>query len=399
MKTINFFKSLLVIAISLTLVQCTSDDPIPGPAGADGANGSNGAPGTPGTPGIDGGNVCLSCHNVDFKVVQPATFAVSGHASGAALPGRGGACLNCHSDAGYKGSFATNNITSSIAGLTDANAGVINCTTCHSGGHAAAALAISGKDAALRTADAYKLNQKTATGTDIIIDYKNNSNACIHCHQSRRNAETGIPPNATTGMISLSSHTGPHYGNQVAMLEGMFGAEISGTAYPAKGSAVHRTGLTGKPSSCTTCHMGSASTSGTSGNHTMHPKVDVCKTCHTGAGVVNFNINGGETKIKNLMLELAEEVVRLRPNDFVIYNYTGSKSFPAANIPNDPNEHANQLHTDGTTLDSNNDLQLKVAKSFWNWRYLYQDGSHGIHNPKYAETLLKNSIAALKALP
>ncbi|MCM2302447.1 MAG: ammonia-forming cytochrome c nitrite reductase subunit c552 [Flavobacteriaceae bacterium] len=400
MKTINFFKGLLALAISLTLVQCTSDDPIPGPAGANGTNGINGAPGAPGTPGIDGGNVCLSCHNVDFKVVQPATYAISGHAIGGNNLGKSGACNACHNEEGYLASKANNwEIASSTIIPTPATKTPIGCTTCHSGGHAAAALAISGKDAALRSADAYKLNQKTAAGADIIIDYKNNSNSCIHCHQSRRNDVTGLAPNATTGLISLSTHSGPHYGNQVALLEGMFGAELVGPnapAYPAKGTAIHRTG-----SSCTQCHMGAAKDG--KGNHTMSPKIDVCKTCHTGAGVVNYNINGGQTKIKNLMLELAEELVRVSPETYVIYNYTGSKSFPAANTPTDHvayhDNDLSLLNQSGATAHKDNDKAVRSAKAFWNWRYIYQDHSYGLHNPKYAEALLKNTIANLKLLP
>jgi hypothetical protein len=364
-----------------------------GPAGVNGTNGTNG------TNGIDGGNVCLSCHNVDYGVVQPATFATSGHASGAALPGRAGGCLTCHSDEGYKKSFAIGNISAAIPGLTDANAGIINCTTCHSGGHASSALAISGKDVALRAPSAYKLAVKSDLGTDVIIDYKNNSNNCIHCHQSRRSGVTGIAPNATTGNISLSTHTGPHYGNQVALLEGMFGAELVGPgapAYPAKGTAVHRTGA-----SCTSCHMGAAKDG--AGNHTMTPVIDNCKKCHTGAGVVNANINGGQTKIKNLMLELAEELVRVSPETYVIYNYTGSKSFPAANTPIDHvayhDNDLSLLNQGGATAHKDNDKAVRSAKAFWNWRYIYQDHSYGLHNPKYAESLLKNTIANLKQLP
>lgn len=418
MKKINFFKGLLALAISLTLVQCTSDDPIPGPAGADGTNGINGAPGAAGTPGIDGGNVCLSCHNVDFKVVQPATYVASDHAIGTKVlvsgvtrelhETRGGACNACHNEQGYRESLARNHDISSFSGWikpAESEMKKIGCTTCHSGGHAAAALAISGKDAALRSPEALRLDQTTAgnrgavapailAGTDIIIDYKNNSNACIHCHQPRRNAITGLAPNTTTFMISLGSSTGPHYGAQSALLEGIFGAEVPGAiAYPAKGTAVHRTGA-----SCTSCHMGTAKNG--KGNHTMMPVVDNCKTCHTGAGVVDYNINGGQTKIKNLRLELAEELVRLRPTIFRIANYTGSKAFTAPNVFTDATFSANQLTTIATTnVDSRIPADVRVAKGYWNWRYIYQDHSYGLHNPKYAEALLRNTIADLKLLP
>lgn len=405
MKNYNFLKSLLVVAISITLVQCTSDDPIPGPAGANGTNGINGAPGAAGTKGLDGGAVCLSCHDVDYKVVQTATFAVSDHSKGATLAGRTGACLNCHSDAGYKGSFATTNISVAIPGLTDANAGIINCTTCHSGGHASAGVAISGKDAALRTASPTRLDQTTAgtrgavapailAGSDIIIDYKDNSNACIHCHQPRRTSITGLAPNTTTFMISLGSTTGPHYGVQSALLEGIFAAEVPGTvAYPAKGTSVHRTGA-----SCTSCHMGAAKDG--RGNHSFAPVLNNCKTCHTGT-VVNFDIGGGQTKIKNLQKDLAELLVQKRPLIFRIANYNGTITFPNANNTFvDATLGTNQLTVIATSLvDSRIPADVRIARGYWNWRFIYQDHSYGLHNPKYAEALLRNTIADLKLLP
>ena len=404
MKKINLFKGLLAVALSLTLVQCTSDDPIPGPAGLNGTNGINGAPGAPGTPGLDGGNTCLSCHNVDYKVVQPATHALSGHAAGAALPGRNNSCLNCHSDEGFKASFATGDITTTFT-TTAVTQNIINCTTCHSGGHAVASLAISGKDAALRTASAYKLSQTTAgnrgavapailAGNDIILDYKDNSNSCVHCHQPRRNAITGLAPSTTTFMISLSGATGPHYGAQTAMLEGIFGAEVTGTTvYPVKGTGIHRTGST-----CVKCHMGDAKNN--KGNHTMIPVLDNCKTCHTGAGVVDFNINGGQTKIKNLHLELAEELVRLRPAIFRIANYSGTKPFTAPNVFTDATFSPNELTVITTSnVDSRIPADVRIARGYWNWRFIYQDHSYGLHNPKYAEALLRNTIADLKLLP
>ena len=419
----NLIKCLLALAISFTLVQCTSDDPIPGPAGAQGTAGVNG---TNGINGIDGGNVCLSCHNVDYKVVQPATYALSDHATGTKVivagivrelhETRGGACNSCHNEQGYLESIKRNHDISSFSGWikpAESEMKKVSCTTCHSGGHASAALAISGKDAALRSPEAFRLDQTTAgnrgavapailAGTDIIIDYKDNSNACIHCHQARRNAVTGLAPATANssfsgiraGQIAITTSTGPHYGVQSAMLEGIFGAEVAGTtAYPAKGTAVHRTGA-----SCVKCHMGKAVNN--KGNHTMMPVVDNCKTCHTGAGVVDYNINGGQTKIKNLRLELAEELVRLKPAIFRIANYTGSKPFTAPNVFTDATFSANQLTVIATSsVDSRIPADVRVAKGYWNWRFVYQDHSYGLHNPKYTEALLKNTIADLKLLP
>ena len=36
------------------------------------------------------------------------------------------------------------------------------------------------------------------------------------------------------------------------------------------------------------------------------------------------------------------------------------------------------------------------AQALWNYRFLYQDHSHGVHNPAYARALLHNSREALQ---
>ncbi len=381
MNKFRFFSGIIIIALSFVFIQCTSE-PIAGPEGPAGQDGED---------GIDGGNVCLACHNVDYKVIQPETYALSGHGTGTAHIGHGSTgCAACHTEGGYINTVYNETLTATST-FPEVR---IGCTTCHSGGHASAGLAISGTDAALRSVTEYTLNQKDANGNDVNVHFGNTSNNCIHCHQPRRNATSALVPN-TSGNIAISSSFGPHYGNQTALLEGMFGYEVSGTtAYPTKSSATHRTA-----SSCTQCHMGPKD--GTSGNHSMSPSLNTCKTCHTGAGVVNFDINAGQTKIKNLMIELAEEIVRVRPTDFRIANYTGTKPFTAPNIFTDATYSSNQLTIMSGTLNyaSTDDVKVRVARAYWNWRYLYQDHSYGLHNPKYAEALLKNTIADLKLIP
>jgi cytochrome c551/c552 len=368
MKKINFIKSLLTLAISLTLVQCTSDDPIPGPAGTDGTNGINGVAGTPGAPGANGDNICLKCHNADFKVVQPATFANTSK-NGSMLRGTS-YCSNCHSDEGYK-HFASTGFVSHKDLTVPLGVTGINCTTCHTDGHGSAAAAISGIDASLRNgSSAVVLTEEWVAGQKTIIDMKNNSNQCVTCHQPRDPYRTQVVDNLDGTFTINTSRPGPHYGAQSALLEGIFANEITGTtAYPAKGSTLHRA------QTCVKCHMGTASTDKMSGNHSFKPVLDKCKTCHTGAGVVDYNINGGQTKIKNLMKDLALEIVRVAPAFTV--DTEGALVIPS-------------------NRTVNNEL---IAKAVWNYRFLYYDHSYGLHNPKYAEALMKNTIAALKLLP
>ncbi|MDO9261690.1 MAG: ammonia-forming cytochrome c nitrite reductase subunit c552 [Flavobacteriaceae bacterium] len=372
MKKINLFKSLLALAISLTLAHCTSEDPIPGPAGTQGTAGTNGTNGTNGLAGANGDNICLRCHNADFRVIQPATFALTPK-KGSLLRGTT-YCKNCHTDDGYK-LYAAKGFTNmkDISG-PDGIVG-ITCTTCHSGGHGSAAAAISGVDAALRNgSSAVVFTEQWVAGTSDIIDFKNNSNTCVTCHQPRDPYRTQITTNPDGTINIITSRPGPHYGTQTVLLEGFFAHEISGTvAYPAKGSGAHRKGA-----SCVKCHMGAASTDKLSGNHSFKPVLDNCKTCHTGAGVINYDINGGQTKIKNLMKDLAKEINRVAP--LWTLDVDGALVVPSSQT-------------------SRNNMKDVVAKAIWNYRMLYYDHTYGLHNPKYAEALLKNTIAALKLLP
>lgn len=368
MKNFKLLLNVLVISTSFMFFQCTNDYmPIPGPAGADGLDGIEGAAGV---DGADGGNTCLKCHNNEFKQIQNSTYLTSGHDIAAALAGRGGACLNCHSNEGYVASVGSRDLTTNY-GITGATK--ITCVTCHSGGHASAGVAVSGTDAALRTVDSYQLVGVGSSGT--IVDYGNNSNNCIHCHQVRR-AGAGYVAN-TDGNVGVSGSFGPHYGGAVNLLEGIDANLIAGaTVYPNVGSNPHRTGA-----SCVSCHMGTAKDG--NGNHSFQPVLDNCKKCHTGAGVVNYDINGGQTKVKNLMKDLAKEIVRLYPANFSLT--TGSA---------DPKD-------DGMLVMPSSTAQIpdRVAKAVFNYRFLYQDHSYGLHNPTFAKAIMNNSIADLKLIP
>ena len=197
------------------------------------------------------------------------------------------------------------------------------------------------------------------TGTEIngggesVIDYGNSSNNCATCHQPRRTP----PVDDGNGMYNItSSHYGPHYGAQTTMLEGIQGAQIIGDEpYPGQGSSTHRQG-----SSCVSCHMGEPD--GNDGEHSMIPTLNTCKQCHTSA--TDFDINGVQTEVDQLMTEL-ETLLK------------------AEGI----------LNEDGGLITG--EYPIGLANAYWNWKFVYQDHSHGVHNPDYTLALLKNSIQSL----
>jgi len=373
MKTVKQTMLVVLGLLFFALQGCSHDDyiPVPGPAGENGANGANGL------NGIDGGNICLSCHNTGFKLLQAATFNNTPK-KGSMLRGTT-YCASCHSEEGYKHTLnplgGNGNYRIAAATIPETTRTGIGCTTCHSGGHETAGAAISGTDAALRAKKGpIQFTEQWVEGVPDFVNFSGNSNMCVQCHQPRDPYRTQITTNLDNTVNLTTTRPGPHYGTQsILFAGGMYMHEIPGTvAYPAKGDGSH------KNSSCIQCHMGPATSDNKSGNHSFKPNLDSCKKCHTGAGVVDYNINGGQTKIKNLMKDLVKEINRVAPA-FTI-DVDGQLVIPAAQT-------------------SRNNLKPDLSKAIWNYRVLYYDHSYGLHNPKYANAMLQNTIAALKLLP
>lgn len=342
MKNSKLISFLITIAASLLFLQCTTD-PIAGPAGEDGIDGVNGV------DGVNGTTECATCHNVTTSEAVHASYLFSGHAAGAAASYAGGraSCAQCHSNEGF--------IDYITLGATNedgyANPTAITCTTCHDM-HTTFDFEGEGYDFALRT----------LAPVDLIVDpgytinYEGTSNACASCHQPR----TATPVDNGMGLYQVTStHWGPHHGPQVTMLEGIQGAELAGSVdYPAIASATHRTGT-----SCTACHMGE--TSGEiDGNHTWIPTPLACNECHT---------NGAPAEVAGLEADMEALLVLLEEVGIIHVDEEGA-SHPVV----------------GT-------FTITEAEAAWNYLFVMEDASNGVHNPAYAKALIKNSLETLSA--
>ncbi|HSQ45700.1 MAG TPA: hypothetical protein VLM44_02150 [Lutibacter sp.] len=338
----------MILASSLMFIQCTSD-PIEGPQGIAGIDGYEGVDGVDGADGASGTASCVACHNDSHRAPIEASYATSVHAIGATLASAGGrdSCSRCHSSEGY-----VNYITGKPA-VTIVNPSKISCTTCHSK-HGTFDFENDGHDFALRNIDAVKLDLTDVTYT---IDYGNSSNNCVSCHQARSKAPVDIDNDGL--YLQTNSRFYPHYSGQSTFLEGIQGAVIANgsTAYPAVGSAAHRTGA-----SCTSCHMGTATENGTKGLHTFNASFSapICKTCHT---TVPTEVAG-----------LAADMAALKDKLFALGLITA----------------------DGSTIVQTTNIPFKTAQALWNYKTVEEDHSHGVHNPKYAKALVKNALEAVQ---
>lgn len=331
---------LMILALAVA-AGCTKEGPA-GPAGPTGADG------TDGTDGVDGNASCIQCHTIEYMGQIEEQYAMSGHSAGLYVGYAGGrnGCAMCHSDEGFRETQHT--------GLDTTAADIpipthIQCSTCHSF-HQTLDFENDGPDYAVRENGPVDLLMYRGMEPVVSLDFGNNSNLCLNCHQPRR---AGPEDDGTGNFTITSTHYGPHHGPQGTFLQGIGGAEI-GVGYPEPGSATH------KQAGCTGCHMHEYANE--EGGHTWKVPVASCTPCHEGTETLD--INGVQTEIEDLIAQLTEKLHELGVVD--------EEGHP---IP-------------GT-------YPLVQAQAYYNLAGLVDDRSNGVHNPSYIKQLVTNSINAL----
>lgn len=334
--------AMFVIALAVA-AGCTKEGPA-GPAGADGTSG------TDGKDGVDGNATCIQCHTIDYMNNVKAQYAESGHSDGNYVAYAGGRkdCAMCHSDEGFRETQHTGLDTTANNIPIPTH---IQCSTCHSF-HETLDFENDGPDYAVRQNGPVDLMMyRTANPPSLVtLDFGNNSNLCINCHQPRTAPPTA---NGSGEFYIASTHYGPHHGPQGTFLQGIGGAEI-GTGYPEPGSSTHT------QAACTGCHMHEY-TEG-QGGHTWEVPVASCTPCHTDASTLD--INGKQTYITGLIEELKTGLITKGVLDAEGHPVVGT--YPIAH-----------------------------AQAFYNYAGIVDDRSKGVHNYEYIKQLLVNSINAV----
>lgn len=389
MKDLRFLGFLVILASSLLFIQCTHDPYVP----ADGIDGSDGTNGTDGEDGIDGTASCIGCHSNSHRDSISASYSMSLHSiqtmmyTGQTLAEYTNRtyCAQCHTNQGYVEFMQTGAVQDAAALPT-----AISCTSCHSN-HKTLDFENDGPDYALRNDEPLQL----IVDEDYHIDYGNTSNSCISCHQPRSSG----PTDDGNGTFTLtSSHWGPHHGPQSTMLEGIQGAQIQGSlGYPAIASATHRAN-----SSCVNCHMGET-TNGLDGSHTMWPTDNACVSCHTSGVPTEV---GGLASDMGILTTLLENVTgweyeyEVDADGEIVEDENGDPI-----IVLDENGDPVTLEVHGIIHDGhpNNGsfgqgatFTILEAEAAWNYLFVTEDKSDGIHNPAYAKALIRNSIEAIE---
>ena len=302
---------------------------------------------------------CAYCHDDGHYHVFPDQWNYSKHASGSHLYNSayaGGSCAKCHNGQGF-----INFVDENPQFVSEKFK--ITCATCHDPHDATNAHQLR------------ILTNQLANGQDANVG--GNGVICMNCHESRRDGIEYVEDY----LNNLSSHYGPHYGTQTDMLY----AANTYTWGEALGSSAH---LSATENACVDCHMTDEYVDlGThtpyAGGHTFSmvfpdgtDNVAACEPCHGNVGEEfsdkKFFYNGstadldGNGTAEGLQIEIQGLLDMLA----MLIPPVGS--------------------TDINTIDSS--WTLDQAAGFYNWEYVAEDRSLGVHNPVFAYELLVLSI-------
>ena len=352
MKIRLFFFSLFCFFLALGIVSCEGDQ---GPVGEVGQVGPQGPQGPEGPEGM-GFQDCASCHQSQTIAAKMFQWEHSTHATGGAFERNAAFCAGCHTSQGFLERIGTGEPN---PGGTIEDPLPQNCYTCHQI-HAT----FTEEDWALTSSDPVTF---WASGETVDLG---NSNLCVSCHQARVESPS-LPDPATGGTITITNKRyGPHHGAQGMMFTGS-GAYKVGDGYS---NSLHTDLI---EDACIACHMATAQ-GVESGGHTFNVSNEDgeinfagCIQCHDNTDDLQMSIDDTQAEIAALLEQLQQELLDrgiLNPNDL-----------PYANASN-----SNPL-----------ELTEHEAGALYNYQYVREDQSLGVHNYKFAKKLLENSLAAL----
>lgn len=305
---------------------------------------------------------CGQCHDSLPHHIKPYEWGQSLHSTGYVFR-FSGSCIPCHSSRGFIETWdpVYSADTNRVPRGTDQEG--IACAACHDphtpgmGEHQ------------LRNINTAEL----LTGRVITEAEAGVGVLCMNCHHARYSWTEHVEG-------PFPRRFGPHYGPQADMLAAENGYEY-GMELP---TSRH---LWAVENSCVGCHMqliagtsfsnahtkvGGHTFKISSDNGTPEPEDDihvteVCSVCHIESGTFDF---GGEDYDRDGMIEGVQSEIRGLMD-------TLGRLLPPLGSP---------------TVSPDEGYTLSQKQAAWNYLFVEEDQSHGVHNPKYAAALLQASI-------
>jgi hypothetical protein len=237
------------------------------------------------------------------------------------------------------------------------------------------------------------LDNVTLGDSVTVVNYGGMGKICMQCHISRRDAE-----DYTNVASNLSINFGPHYSNQADMLDGSNAIEYG---IPI-GTSGHKFAV---KDACVTCHMQATPATGQPGRdkvgeHTFAMKWDggtptdpkddvehvaVCQTCHGPIksfddilAKADFDRDGTIESTRHEIEGLIAQLDKLLPprTSTAVIKQNFDWTLPGLSAAEIAKRKA-------------------YTKAWYNWRFVAEDGSNGVHNAGYAIALLQRSIASI----
>lgn len=334
------FSGLLIISLS----SCEGPEGPVGPVGPTGATGA---------AGQNSAETCTDCHGSSQLITAKLhQWENSVHATGGNYERNYASCAGCHTSQGFLEVLETGEYTAAAA-IDDPLPQ--NCYACHK------------IHETYTEADWELTNRDPVTfwvGGETVDLGK--SNLCLKCHQARI-PDPAIPPVGEDEVYTITNKRyGPHHGSQGVVFTGSTAYEI-GEGYE---NSLHSSIIA---DACVTCHMATVKGGDEAGGHTFRVtseegelNTNGCVACHEDNNQLLALVESTQTEISGLLTELEEDLIEL--------GIIGEDHY--AIVPQEMSS-------------------LRVG-ILWNYKYVLEDRSLGVHNYKYVKTLLENSIAALE---
>ncbi|MEI6149525.1 MAG: multiheme c-type cytochrome, partial [bacterium] len=315
---------------------------------------------------LSGGN-CGRCHDSMTHHVKNYQWGQTLHANGGLHTS--GSCLPCHTSKGFIEVNKTSTVDVLGNVVTNITRGTLNegitCAACH--------------DPHTKGMSEYQLRNipSVTLVNGAVITNGGVGLLCMSCHHDRTVSEDNVNTSSSRGLGA------PHHGVQGDMLCG-----TNGIQYGMKMPSSRHLFVT--KDACVTCHMQETPTNGPAmnlvGGHTFMigwtgptstvELTEACAECHGELEGFNFGgedydqdgtVEGVQKEVSDMMFQLASMLP------------------PAFNGTN--------ISTTGWTTNAV-DYSKRAAR--YNWLLAYEDGSKGVHNPKYITALLRASIDDLR---
>jgi hypothetical protein len=209
-------------------------------------------------------------------------------------------------------------------------------------------------------------------------------NTCVWCHKSRKDITSYITASNTV----TNAYWGPHEGPQADVFSGVGGYHYAGKTY---GQSTHQLKL-----QCIDCHMPNVADNANVPDHSFAPQLSTCLGCHATA--TSFDVNGGQSLVRASMNELR---ALLNTAGYL----TRSAAAPYTAIqPADLTDPASDFSLDVTRPNGAADggptvLTADQAGALYNYLIIARGGALGVHNTKYTQQLIYDSIVAMGGTP